>query len=85
MIMQEGSHRDNESSHPKGAEEDTRPQKGGEAATTRFGMEDGPGNQDHASDQSDAQSAEGVLAEKNSAEKRQLKADEVAEKLGDFA
>jgi hypothetical protein len=85
MTMQEGSNRGKESSQPNGAEEDTQPQKGGEAATTRFGMEDGRGSQDHASDQSDAKSAEDSLAAESRAAKSQRKADEVAEELGDFA
>ena len=41
--MQNGSERDGSANtdHPGTAEANTRPQQGGEAETTRFGMEDG--------------------------------------------
>ena len=83
--MHEGTHRKKESVHAQGAEEGTRIQKGGEAATTRLGMKDGTETQDHASDPSEARSAEDGLAAKTSSDRHQRKADEVAEELGDFA
>jgi hypothetical protein len=41
--MQEGSEPRHEegAGRPEGSKENTRPQRAGEAATTRFGMEDG--------------------------------------------
>ena len=81
--MQRESDRGQESGQPRGTDE-VRPQKAGEAATTRFGMEGsdtdvpttGSGTQDPILDEPEA---------KSKSEERRLKADKVVEKLGDFA
>ncbi len=82
--MQRGSGRGQESGQPRGTYK-VRPQKAGEPATTCFGMEgsdstdvptNGSGTQDPILDDPEA---------KSKSDERQLKADKVAEKLGDFA
>ncbi len=82
--MQRESDRGQESGQPRGTDE-VRPQKAGEAATTRFGMEGsdstdvpttGSGTQDPILDEPEA---------KSKSEERRLKADKVVEELGDFA
>ncbi len=82
--MEHDSDRGQESGQARETDE-VRPQKAGEAATTRFGMEgsdstDVPttksGTQDPVLDESE---------EKSKSEERRLKADKVVEELGDFA
>jgi hypothetical protein len=82
--MEHDSDRGEESGQARGTE-DARPQKAEEAATTRFGMESndtidvpaiGSGIQNPILDKPEA---------KSKSEERQLKADKVAEELGNFA
>ena len=63
-------------------EENTRPQRGGEAATTRFGMEDGD-NTDRPATGLDGEPAGSTKSQPSDADAAD--AEDEAAKLGDFA
>jgi len=67
------------------ATDEVRPQKAGEAATTRFGME-GSDSAEVLTTKSATQDPIAAAPEaKSKSEERQAKADKVTEELGDFA